>query len=239
MLSQIAQLLETAGGPASPLRRSELYNETWMLRLTLHHMANNSYDGHVFQFAKKADWFSEALLASQFLPRTRGDHLSEGWTNADGVVGHFLSPNQTPSGELRLHEYVGQFVVIESKMFSGLSSGVKNVAGYDQAARSVACMAAVLSRAQVPPSSVARLAFFVVAPKFRIDLGVFGGRVTKESIRDRVRRRTDAYGGLHDDWYNEWFVPTLDHMDVSLLAWEQVLAPLTDELKAFYGLCLE
>lgn len=238
MLSRIAHLILAADSPTSPLRTSELFNETWMLRLTLNYLSNIAVDGHPLGFSPQSNWFSEALLASQFLPRTRGDSLSEGWTNADGVIGHFSNPNQTASGELRLWEYAKQFVVIESKMFSGLSSRVTNFAGYDQAARSVACMATVLSRGNICPKSIDQLAFYVVAPQSRIDLGVFGIRVTKESIRERVKERTDAYGGLHDCWYEQWFLPTLEHISVGLLSWEQVLAPLTDELRVFYGRCL-
>ena len=238
MLSRIAHLISTADSHTSPLRTSELFNETWMLRLTLDYLSNIAVDGHPLGFSPRFNWFSEALLPSQFLPRKRGDNLSEGWTSADGVVGHFLNPNQTASGELRLCDYAKQFVVIESKMFSGLSSRVTNFAGYDQAARTVACMATVLSRGNICPKLIDQLAFYVIAPQSQIDLGVFGVRVTKESICERVTERTNAYGGLHTCWYYEWFLPTLDHVNIRLLAWEDVLAQLTDELKMFYAMCL-
>ena len=44
-----------------------------------------------------------------------------------------------------------QFVLLEAKLFNRLSSGVKNAPFFDQAARSVACMAEVLRRADREP----------------------------------------------------------------------------------------
>ena len=80
-------------------------------------------------------------------------------------------------------------------MSSKLSSGTKNAPGYDQAARTVACIAETLKRADIWPQHVERLAFFVAAPQEQIDSGVFGDIVTKDSIRQRVQNRVDAYGG--------------------------------------------
>ena len=39
-----------------------------------------------------------------------------------------------------------QFIVIEAKMYSSLGGGTKKVAFYDQAARTVACMATTIER---------------------------------------------------------------------------------------------
>ena len=46
----------------------------------------------------EARWFSEAWLASAFLPRFRGDRLAESRTHADAVVGHFTIGNPGRAG---------------------------------------------------------------------------------------------------------------------------------------------
>ena len=91
-----------------------------------------------------------------------------------------------------------------------------------------------LKRAEVEPPQVARLAFVVAAPLEQIDSGVFGDIVTKDSIRQRVQNRVDAYGGDPNEWFDRWFIPTLDAIDVGVLSWEELLAGLDpSSLKRF------
>ena len=85
-------------------------------------------------------WFSEALLPSAFLARWRGDALAEYWTHADAVMGHFEVGLEGKT-DLQLADGATHFLVLEAKLFSGISSGVKHAAYFDQAARSVACIA--------------------------------------------------------------------------------------------------
>ena len=238
MLEQVCRILGTAGQPGCPIRPTDLYNEGWMLRLLLDSMAKRQATSHPFRFATNASWFSEALLYSEFLARSRPDELAEGWTNADGVIGHFLDPSQTPNRELRLAKDPRQFVVIEAKMFSGLSSGITRSAVYDQAARSVACMAAMLKRANVAPQVMKRLAFYVVAPQTQIRAGKFRSLVTKPSIAKAVEARVASYGGARDEWLRNWIRPTLELAEVELVAWETVLSDASAEMKAFYANCL-
>lgn len=238
MLERICHILGTAGKPGSAIRPTDIYNEGWMLRLLLDSMADRPANNHPFYFVPDASWLSETLLYSEFLARSRPDELAEGWTNADGVIGHFLDPSQTPNRELRLAKDPRQFVVIEAKMFSGLSSSIKHSTGYDQAARSVACMAAVLKRANMAPQYIKRLAFYVVAPQSQIRAGKFGSLVTKLSIAKAVEARVAAYGGARDEWLRNWFRPTLALAEVELVAWEAVLSDASAEMKKFYASCL-
>ena len=53
MLSRIAHLISTADSHTSPLRTSELFNETWMLRLTLDYLSNIAVDGHPLGFSPR------------------------------------------------------------------------------------------------------------------------------------------------------------------------------------------
>jgi hypothetical protein len=132
-----------------------------------------------------------------------------------------------------------QLVVIEAKMSSGLSKGVKRCAVYDQASRTVACIAEVLARASAKPDGFQRLAFFVVAPSVQISAGIFGDRLSKATIECTVRNRVEAYVGARDEWFNGWFQPTLAASVIQLLSWEQALEGLPDELHQFYARCIE
>ena len=208
-----------------------------MLRLILDWAQQHAPGSHPLAFLPDARWYSEALLWPQFLARRRGDKLAETWTHADGVVGHFNVGGMSKEG-LTLRDGATQFVVVEAKMSSKLSSRTTNAPGYDQAARTVACIAETLKRADIEAQEVERLAFFVAAPRDRIDNGVFGDMVTKASIRQRVQNRVDAYRGDRNEWFDQWFIPTLDAIDLGVLSWEELLEGLDPSYRAFYDQCL-
>jgi hypothetical protein len=73
---------------------TELYNEGWLLRIFLDWFSTHRVDKHPLSFSEGARWFSEALLLSAFLPRSREDPLGESRTHADGVIGHFVGQNR-------------------------------------------------------------------------------------------------------------------------------------------------
>lgn len=181
-------------------------------------------------------------MPSRFLPRTRGDDKGESFTHADGIIGHFdIASGER--GEAKLSPGTKQFVVTEAKLGSMLSAGTKNAPTYDQAARNVACMAHMLAVANIDPAKVDRLAFLVLAPQAQIDAGVFAELVTKESIASKVGARARAYGGAHDAWFDESFMPTLNRIEVATLAWEAILSalpntPESTSMGEYYAQCL-
>ena len=236
-LGRISQIQGRADERNSPIRPTEVFNEGWMLRLTLDWMATEGQPDHPLSFGEGARWSSEALLPSSFLPRHRGDPLGEGWTNADGCIGHY--DQQPPRGDLSLRLHATQFVVIEAKMSSGLSRGTKRAPDFDQASRNVACMAEVLHRASRAPDAMSSLAFFVTAPQSQIDAEIFGDLVSKESIRGKVRERVASYSGERDEWLHEWFEPALESVCVELLSWESLLVGAPEALTEFYARCLK
>ena len=236
-LERISQIQRRAVEDKPPIRPTEVFNEGWMLRLALDWMAAEGQPDHPLSFDEGARWSSEALLPSSFLPRRRGDPLGEGWTNADGCIGHY--DQQSPRFDLSLRQDATQFVVIEAKMSSGLSRGTKRARDFDQAARNVACMAEVLHRASRAPGDMSSLAFFVTAPQSQIDADNFGDVVTKESIRGKVRERVASYSGGRDEWLHEWFEPVLESVRVELLSWESLLVGAPEALTEFYARCLK
>ena len=208
-----------------------------MLRLVLDWAQQHASGSHPLVFLHAARWYSEALLSPPFLARWRGDKLAESWTNADGVVGQF-DIGEIGKGGLTLRGGATQLVVVEAKMFSKLSSGTKNAPGYDQAARTVACIAETLKRADIEPRKMERLACLVAAPLAQIDKGIFRDSVTRASIRNRVQDRIEAYQGERDEWFDRWFVPTLGAIDLGVLSWEELLEGLDPSYRAFYDQCV-
>jgi len=230
--------------PAMP--PTMLYNEGWMLRLTLDWFATIALhdESHPLAVPPDCRWYSEALLPSAFLPESRGDSRAESWTHADGAIGHFDIGNGA-RGNLTLHTDAKHFVLLEAKMFSKLSAGVKNAIYFNQAARNVACVAEVLKRAGRAATEFAALGFYVVAPASQIQQRQFDAHLDKESIRTVVERRVAEYGGKRDKWYSEWFLPAHARLDIKAIAWEELIAyivecdPEAKQLKAFYERCVE
>jgi hypothetical protein len=243
VLNRVAELLARCGSQASVLPPTELYNEGWLLRLVLDWFDRNRSLSHELSFLPDARWYSEALLPSRFLPQQRGDDRAEGFTHADGVIGHFrISPGER--GEASLLSTAKQFVVTEAKLGSSLSAGTKNAPDFDQAARNVACMAHMLGAARVDLATLERLGFYVIAPERQIQSGVFANLVTPESISQRVAARVAQYQGQWDNWLAATFEPVLQRVHLSILSWESILALLPNDeeaasIRQFYSLCLQ
>jgi hypothetical protein len=229
------------------------YNEGWLLRFVLDWFSRNRLEGNTLNFAEGARWYSEALLPSQFRPRNKSDPLAEGWTHADGVVGH-VRIGDTAIANTTLADNASQFLVTEAKLFSPLSPRVKNAAYFDQAARTVACIAQVLSKAKSSeakhrPEHFSSLGFFVIAPQEQIRANVFRAKISSESIQSKVRKRVSEYPfparKEKERWLQDWFVPTLLRMKVGCIAWEDIIrsirtkdANFGSELSDFYEKCL-
>ena len=221
-----------------------VYSEGWMLRLVLLCFQTNGAPGHILAFHSGATWFSEALLPSPFSPRHRGDRRAEARTHADGLLGHF-SIGSAAKADARLLPDAKQFVVTEAKIHSPLSGGTRNAPAYNQAARNVACIAELLSRANRRPTELQSLAFLVIAPQEHIDEGSISGKLEKTSIEDAVRTRAQAFSPELDTWLEEWFLPTLQAMTIMAISWEQLIRDIASQdehtargLTTFYERCL-
>jgi len=243
--AQIKAMLDAceSGDPAFP--PTTLFGEGWLLRVILEWFATHGGDRYPLSPRPDARWFAEAWLPSAFLARYRGDTLAESRTHADAVLGHFRIGDPSTTSGLTLAEDARQLVVVEAKLFNRLSSGVKNAPFFDQAARSVACLAEVLRRSVRNPLEMDDLSLVVVAPQARIDDGVFARDTAPENILRKVRRRVAEYGGERDAWLADWFEPTLARVDLKCLAWEDLIEtiafhePTAGQLiDSFYAKCL-
>jgi hypothetical protein len=224
-----------------------LYNEGWMLRLTLS-IAKEGIPCLPFRFSQGSEWFSEALLTSPFQARFRRDPLAETMTHADCVVGHFRMKDDSKAG-LELLEGAKQFIVLEAKMYSPLSEGTTHARFYHQAARNVACMAQILSIAKRSPHDL-ELGFFVLAPEDQIENGVFSDPMKKDNIVEKVSRRIDLYKEDNTyyekltTWKDSYFLPLISTIKIDCISWEDILNKIENnnlilgkELHTFYNKC--
>lgn len=248
-LERIREMLRLASTANRLFPATIFYNEGWLLRLVLDWFSMQNSGNHVLSFSPGARWFSEALLPSQFFARQRGDRLAEGWTHADGVIGH-VAIGDAALADTTLIDSGTQFVVTEAKLFSPLSQRVTNAAYFDQAARNVACIAEVLSRARQQPESLSAIGFFVLAPQEQIARNLFLRELSTESLQEKVSRRVSEYASPEREkkevWLHEWFLPTLKYMKIDCLSWEQIVnhiqttdTEFAQELSDFYAHCLK
>ena len=246
IFKRIEALLKNCETDFPVMPPTQLYNEGWMLRLTIDRFASICLENklHPLAVPPGCRWYSEALLPSAFLPESRKDSLAESWTHADGVIGHFGIGNGA-KGNLTLHSDAKHLVVLEAKMFSKLSANVKNASYFNQAARNVACIAEVLKRAERRAREFNALGFYVLAPASQIKQGLFDEHLTKASLRTVAERRVKEYGGKRDEWFSEWFLPVLERLDIKAVSWEELIGflatrdPDADQLRDFYARCLE
>lgn len=247
--SILIDLLENFDPKSPTYRPTEIYNEGWLLKILLHEYSEHRCEKGSLKFQDDAKWFSEAMLPTKFTARStkelgHKDTLAESRTNADSVIGHIEVGNKGKA-DLELAKNVKQFVVIEAKMNSKLTGYVSNVPGYDQAARTVACMAETLSVNKIHPDKMESLAYYVLAPEKRIGNSKFKELVDECSIKEAVRKRVGDYGdeGVYKEWFEECFEPTLKKITLDVISWETVIEQLPNKSKEkvnhFYQLCLD
>ena len=183
------------------------------------------------------------------MPVYQGDILAEAYTHADGVIGH-IAVGKAGRGDIFLIEPFEQFIVLEAKLFSKLSGGILKVPGFDQVARNVACMAEVVKRSGCSVEGFRSLGFYVLAPECQINSEVtFKKYIQKESVQQKVRQRVEAYKGRPDyeekrKWFDQYFEPLIDKIDVSLISWEITIDSISaydkemgKKLLIFYEAC--
>lgn len=245
IVDRIATLLRQSASPEKNFPATDLFNEGWMLRLILDWFSQNPSLDHPLSFSPDDKWFSEALLPTAFIARHRGDPQAEPWTHADGVVGNFIL-GASNNGDLSLENDASKIVVIEAKMFSRLSPGVKNADYFNQAARSVACIGEIIFRSKISPLNFDNISFFVLAPRSQIEDHVYSEFISKESLRDTVHRRVLEFKEKSKmDWFNEWFLPALELLNVNEMSWEDIVDFIISndfafgkELNEFYIQCI-
>ena len=241
----LSELISSFDARNPNFRPTEIYNESWLVKLVMLQASTISNRDFPLGFLAGSTWFSEALLPTVFKARYQGDKLSESRTNADGVIGHFLI-GEKAKADFELKPNSNQFTVVEAKIGSSLSKGTSNASYFDQAARNVACMAEVIAQAEISPSSISRLDFIVLAPEASIVKDKFREQMERDLIRSKVMQRVSEYDGVLNNWYHDYFEPTLDCIRLISLSWEETIRWIgkertgeADALSDFYSCCLE
>lgn len=240
----VAHLLSWCSTPDTVLPPTTLYNEGWMLRLVLDWASRHPSSIPELAFDDGSRWYSEALLPSRFKPRRRGDTSAEGFTHADGVIGHFRV--RSGRGDIELSLGARQLTIVEAKMASGLSAGTKHAPAFNQAARNVACIAHMLSQGSVAELEHVSASFVLLAPQARISEGAFRAAMDRDAIASAVRRRADDFDQAASDWCSSCFEPIAGRCSICALSWEDVLVGIrksdpesADEFAQFYTQCLK
>ena len=123
------------------IKPTEIDNEGWMTRLLVYYSKQENIQLKKIDFSKIANWTSEALLSSPFVGAS---NVREGYTHADIALGDFevnYKENGKGSGKIKINLNARTFGVIEAKMGSPLSSLTTHAEDYNQASRTVACIA--------------------------------------------------------------------------------------------------
>lgn len=248
MINEIVKILEKADKPDSNIPPTLLYNEGWMLRIVLQQIKEKKiiHDDLTYP-SEDVDWYSEALLPSPFLARTRGDNLAESYTHADGVVGKFMIGNKE-TGDLSLVDSCDFFYVTEAKMYSKLSAGTKNAKNYNQAARNIACIAKLIYDSKnIQISDFQKLGFYVLLPEDQIqDEPSFNSFMEKDNIIAAINNRISHYPTNDKnkknifDWLDLNLHDFINKLEIKLITWEDLVAKSTDtSIKDFYQKCLD
>jgi len=240
-LDRVTTLLSQCASLGAHLPPTTLYNEGWMLRLILDWCSQHPATVDEFAFLAGAHWYSEALLPSRFGGR---GGPREGFTHADGVIGHFrFRPGGR--GDIELAADARQLSVVEAKMGSLLSSGTSNAAFDNQAARNVACIIHMVALSDAA-STLERLSFTVVAPQRRIDERAFEEYLGPTSLIDTVRARTRMFEGAYDEWFAASFTALFPYLKVEAVSWEHIIEKIHRvdsgagaEFQEFLRLCLK
>lgn len=245
----------------SPIARSEVFNETWMLRLTLAaihdygegfcHLDSKKNDalkriqeavqkrwisegGLVPAFEKEGATWTDAILGNVRLKGESGDNNKKKDTASNKRKVEFAdTPNNKPS-----------VIIVEAKMGSPLDKSVTNSPDYNQVARNIACLARLLNEGNKnAETSAKKSAFIVFAPETKI-------KEWKDSENDpdtMIEKAWTTINRQKDDRTPRMNIDELNHLVKSIrdnskvISWEDIIQSMKNDksgaceiLKWFY-----
>ena len=220
--------------------KTEFYNEGWMLKLMLARLLENDLkdeniadDLKHIRDAAKWGWMSEGRLSAAF--------THEQCTHADAVLGDVKV--RTKWG-VELKKDAKHFVVVEAKLGSKLSKGVKNSEEFNQAARNVACMMLALHESSGEIAENQPAYFYVIMPECD-EKGISAAKEKLKDVFRKVKEENNDKHKLRDDSLDAKRDVLLKKIKASFLTWEEIFIKLkkTDEktvkLWGFYNKALD
>jgi len=238
------KIIEEINASDSKVKPTEIYNEGWMTSLLMHYSVIENIpfstigidiDGN---FANN-NWTSEGLISSPFITAKA---KREGYTHPDIAIGDF-KVDYSVSGKLNVNEDAKLFGIIEAKMKSPLSNRTSNVKDFNQASRSVACIANNTKNDCVT-------FFYVVLPitylnKEKRDGTTIIGIVNHDSILEQIKVRVKTHNNANEsDFLNDELLERARKCKIGLISYEQWILAFKDkecynELNDFYVKCLK
>ena len=234
-LCGINGIIDSIDQKQSNLNPTQIYNEGWMTRLLVKFSIEDKLKFRGIDFSSISHWCSEALISSPFLPRERKDCLAESHTHADMAIGDF-EVNFECNSEIKLKNNPNLFGIVEAKMGSNLSQRITHAENYNQASRSLACIAHITKK-----YTSCKIFFAVVAPeeilkKYSIDEQIYKKCMMRQ-IRDRFNQYDEEF---RKDKDMDGVLAKANECDVWSASYEDWIDAINDPqlkraLKTFYG----
>ncbi|WP_026706664.1 hypothetical protein [Flavobacterium frigidarium] len=223
------------------IKPTEIYNEGWMTRLLVHYSKQQNIKLKEIDFEKIDNWTSEALLSSPFIKAAK---IREGYTHTDIALGDFkvnYKQNGVGSGKIIINDLAKVFGVIEAKMGSPLSSFTSNAKNYNQATRTITCIA---ENTKLNCFTF----FYVVLPECKVDKRNKKGitirdLVKPENIKFQIEKRILDHNESNDVKLIERDVfDKVDKCIVGIITYEEWIELFSDvniksTLNDFYSKC--
>jgi hypothetical protein len=133
--------------------------------------------------------------------------------------------------------------VFEAKMYSGLSSGIKNVKNYSQVSRTIVCIINSVLRARKSGHYI--IYFIVIYPNDnykKIEPTKYTKNFIEREIGERLRRYkqnelVDQVNNNFEIFKMQW-KGILKSIDIQFITWEDILNEIKDQdINRFYELC--
>ena len=169
----VSAMAECCTDSGTPVAKSEVYNETWLLRMVLaciHDYKGDFVTGdaktkQALEKMRKAVckyWISEGGLEPAF--------EQEGTTWTDAILGNVkIGDNNKRGVDIEIRDSSTGVIIVEAKMGSELASGITNSSNYNQAARNIACLAKLLNNQKISKEIISESAFVVLAPRYKLE----------------------------------------------------------------------
>ncbi|MDF2699893.1 MAG: hypothetical protein K0Q49_1449, partial [Haloplasmataceae bacterium] len=235
MFEEIKHILElTDESSQRMVPPSEIYNENWLLRLTMFWFSkqksfiiNSDSDRIIlkaFKFYDKARFYTNGTIETPFRKRNKEvkDPLAEPNSDVSAILGHFMVKYGKKREKVILKPDASQFVIIQAMLFDELSKGIKCASNYNQVARTIACM--IYNINTLENKTLDNLGYYVIVPTSQLSIDSFKNYTYKKDIVTKIKNRVEQYGDefTKSTWFSN-FNLIFQRIEVECLAWEDIL----------------
>ena len=222
---------------------TEIYNEGWMTRLLMHYSVKEELKFEdigieIDTTFRNKHWTSEALISSPFVS---AKSKREGYTHPDIAIGDF-NVDYCSSGRLEVEKKAKVFGIIEAKMKSPLSKGTTNAKEFNQASRTVACIAH-------NTTIECKTFFYIVLPESKRDHKKMDGTtiidlVSRDTIGEQIIERVKSHNTTNQDQIDKNLIERVKQCKLGVITYKDWIAAfdnteIKEELNEFYVKCMK